>query len=503
LIEQTLSPSAIEASFRRTIAEAAALALVSLPIWMIHWQAAQRFAQRDAWERGSTLRRLYVYGVSAVLLLMSSIFVGQVLDNLLLFMLRDPTAEGVRTVRAGWQMGLAVAFWAYHFRTAALDRQAVGETGGSATLRRWYIYLAIVVSTIVLLFATRELLSLVAFRMIDGQPSTARHVASTIAAAVIGLIVLLFHARWIALAQIIAEDRRSTLRAVAGFGIVALCVVAVLSEASRALYYGLARLMGVERPGGQGGDLAGLLVMPVATVLVFGAAWVLTRRALIRDAAESEAPRQAGVRRLYSHLVAFAALVAFTAGVGGILWTLVDVTTSQPAPIDPKAYRDMASLSLTLILVGLPMWLLHWTAAPASAERMALSRRLYLFAAILVGVLTVLGSGAYMVQRLLALVLGVGSAAPWSEIGRAASASIVAAAVVAYHWRIMRLDNQERAELRAASVPAAPAEGATAIVVRIVGATEADVRGALAALPAAASYSFEPPLGSVSTSSPD
>src|SRR5581483_9970896 len=151
------------------------------------------------------------------------------------------------------------------------------------------------------------------------------------------------------------------------------------------------------------------------------------------------------------------------------------------------------SLFLTLVVVGLPTWLAHWRPAPPDAERRALSRRLYLFAALLGSVLTLLGSGAYAIQRLLALLLGASTIPPWTDVEHAASLSVVALAVALYHWRVLRADGEQRAT-EIVETPTALPPGR--LVVEIVGATEADVTAALTALPPSARYAFldAPPL---------
>src|SRR6202011_6364803 len=143
-------------------------------------------------------------------------------------------------------------------------------------------------------------------------------------------------------------------------------------------------------------------------------------------------------------------------------------------------WRDMTSLFVTLAVVGAPMWLTHWRPSPDAAERYTLSRRLYLYAALLVSVLAVLISGAIFVYRLLALVLGTTDAsggAPVIDMGRAASVILVAAAIGLYHWRALRSDSAARPV-----VILQPLAGAE-IEVAITGATEQQIRRALADLP--------------------
>src|SRR5437764_14414705 len=68
-------------------------------------------------------------------------------------------------------------------------------------------------------------------------------------------------------------------------------------------------------------------------------------------------------------------------------------------------WRDKTSLFVTLIIVGVPMWLSHWRQSTGPTERYTLSRRLYLYATLLASVLAVLIRGAIFIYRLLALLL--------------------------------------------------------------------------------------------------
>src|SRR5207302_2204835 len=122
------------------------------------------------------------------------------------------------------------------------------------------------------------------------------------------------HFRWSAEPDIAAADRASTLRAVHGFAIVAWCTVLVLTETARTLYYCLARVLGVAAPGGITQLDVATLAQPISAVLVYGLGWAFARQMLISDAAEGEAPRQTGVRHLYTHLVALLGLAAFAIG---------------------------------------------------------------------------------------------------------------------------------------------------------------------------------------------
>src|SRR5581483_2865877 len=343
LIEWALSPGSITATFRQTIAGSTAAALVALPIWALHWALAQRAAARSPAEREAALRRLYLYVVCGALMAAIGFIGARALHLGLLLLIRDSGGDAVGLVRALWQLALVGAFWGYHLDRAAKDRSLVGETGASATLRRWYAYGAVLVSVVVVLFGARELLTVTMLAVTQSQPAESRHVVRVVARTLVALGIGLYHAHLTARLDEGEEERRSTLRAVAGFGILALGIAMALTQTSRALYYLLARALGVEAPGGARGEIGGLLASPLSTIAVFGLAWALVRRRLIADARQTEAPRQAGVRRLYTHLVTLIALAAFTAGVAGVLWTIIEAVDPTSALVGPTSTRDRLS----------------------------------------------------------------------------------------------------------------------------------------------------------------
>jgi hypothetical protein len=58
------------------------------------------------------------------------------------------------TSQGAWIALVFIVIWAFHFRIAARDRAAVGESGASATLRRWYMYVVLLAGLLVMLTGT-------------------------------------------------------------------------------------------------------------------------------------------------------------------------------------------------------------------------------------------------------------------------------------------------------------------------------------------------------------
>jgi len=496
-INQILNATPPYTSVRDAYAGFGAVTVVGLPVWGIHWWIAQRFAKRHADERASAIRRLYLYVVLAATGVALAIFLRRLIEDAVGVVLGSST-DGAPITRSLWAVIILSGFWVYHFRTAAVDRSSAGESGVSATLRRWYAYALLFLGLAFLLFGARNLLQQIWVLLVDhGQVITAGGLVPTALATMLtGLLVWGFHSQWTARPPIVEDDQGSTLRPVQAFLALAGGVALALFGASQLLYYILARLLGIENPGGVSTGILVALASPVATVIVFGLAWQWIRRQLAVDAGQTEATRQAGVRHLYTHLVALFALATLAIGAAGLLWTLSDQLVNHLLGHAAGEWRDRTSLFVTLVIVGVPMWLTHWRPSPVLTERYTLSRRLYLYATLLGSVLAVLISGAIFVYRLLALVLGTSDAsggAPVIDMGRATSVIVVAAAIGLYHWRILRLDSASRPAVPL--VPAIPSplagEGqGGGFVLTISGATEQEIRQALAELPDGASFTI-------------
>jgi hypothetical protein len=152
------------------------------------------------------------------------------------------------------------------------------------------------------------------------------------------------------------------------------------------------------------------------------------------------------VRRLYVYLVSLVALAVLAAGAGGLLWTIADLVTNAPHASDPTTWwRDRISLFVALAAVGLPVWFLHWRPVAVTVgrpeEARSLARRLYVYLALLAGVLALLGAGVVAVKQVLDLALGEATtAAAVTNLARALSVAAVAGLVMAYHQRVLGVD---------------------------------------------------------------
>ena len=441
-----------------------AATIVALPVWGIHQWFARRFARRDPAERASAIRHLYGYGASLV----SSVAFIVNLDNTVSAATRPWLGnwQSDQSMQVQWalpsEQGLWTSFvllviWTIHYRMGVRDRVAVGEKGASATLRRWYMYSALLIGLLVMLAGTSTTLQLAWVKALNSNLYSYMYLSDAIALVMSGGVLWAFHARVLAKRHI-EDDRRSTLRAVEGFIAVFVTIVLALYGGSQILYYSLARILGVDNPGGIGSDLLASLAAPGSMLIVYSLAWFMVRRRLSRDAAAGELARQAAIRRLYTNLASLVSLAATAIGAGGVLWTLAAQVEAPLIGVTAASWRDPLSLYVTLLVVGGAVWLAHWRHAPAAPDRQSLSRRLYLWGALLASVLGVLGYSAALVYSVLQQLLqehprldDVNNL----DFGRYLAALVVAVLVGVYHWRVLRSDSRARPpKMLPAAVPA-------------------------------------------------
>ncbi len=448
---------------RDTLALNAAAALVGLPVWLLHWRWTERWARDDPRERASTLRRLYLYAVVAGAMWALAYAAHDAIASLASAAALSTPPDG--RLRGSAQQALdnvpaivvAALVWGMHWRITARDRRLVGEAGGSATLRRWYLYATAFVGFVLLLTGASGLLEAV-WRGLTAATTESFGIGDALASTLVGAGLWLVH--WGVLPRRLGaaaerDDGTSVLRSVYLFLALSVAVVGTLVGLSQLLYYAVARLLGVTEPGGVGGNLLQAAAGPASTAIVYGLAWTYQRLALRRQAAVfDEAPRQADVRRLYTSVVALISLAALAIGAAGLLWTAGDVllnagtAASSGAASSGEGWRGQVALFATLVAVGLPVWLLHWQPAPPSeADVRSLARRLYVYLALIGAMLSLVGSAAAVLYRLISLLLGASSSTSvLTDLTRALAVAIVAGGVAAYHWRILRADARDSAE---------------------------------------------------------
>ena len=429
-----------------------AIIVIGLPIFLVHWLWAQRLARRDTDERESALRRVYLYGTLAAFL---APFASNAFDlivtllNLAFVRYRSaeylPTETILRHLVAMIVLGL---LWFYHRRIVAEDARVMPETGNTATVRRWYILGFCAAGVTMTTWGVISVLHWIMFQFGGSRVTSIVAGAGvlTVEAArlCVGVPLWLLFWRWAQrlFAGPSEEERGSELRKLYLYLTVFIAALSAVTSASIVLSYFFRRLLGLSPTD----DLRWPFSIVIGTALL----WAYHAYVLRGDEAlAGEAPRQAGIRRLYLYLVAAVGLAAFLVGVSGDVSVFIRSLTGRSFG---ESLREQLAWFTAALIAGLPVWLLPWRRAQSEAvapgpggadERRSVVRKIYLYFYLFVATMTVLSSMVYIVYRILSQALGQKSTGDlMADLAQAIAFTLIAVGVWLYHGASVRGDGR-------------------------------------------------------------
>lgn len=439
--------SAGEEEFVRTLlARNGGLLVVTVPLYLLHWWYAQHRLDSTE-ERRAGMRKFYLYAAltTALIVALSNL---HILIRTLIETLVDPAR--VSTAPIAWlqQIGMlaaGVALLAYHDHVLRTDGDYGHEQDGASVVRRLFLALAglagVVMMTLGAAGMTRVVLEFGLERLLPGVGAAwslplAANGATLLAGS---LLTHLIGRQWREVMAVNAAEATSAWRRLYLFGAVIIGAVATLTPAALILREGLLLLFGEDR--GSNAMLLDNLIDPLSFVPVGLAVWFYYRRTLHREQVSfGESPESVVIRRIYNYVVAATALVLLWIGSIEILQAFVDAGFSAGAVVGRRpVWVQPLATGLSLLVVGAPVWLLHWRAVQAVArrddaagadERTALTRRIFLFGMALVSAVLVLVFLAQVIYRVFLMLLGAPDAGLWSaeaanELARAAVSAVV------------------------------------------------------------------------------
>ena len=495
---------------REALSLAAALIVVGLLVWGVHWLLVERSLRpenprRDE-ERGAAERALYLTVVLAALLVVGVLAGIELLERATtkLFGFRAQNEFGFGS-DSGASLATVIvtgSAWLYHVAIRQRDLRAGPLTGAGAWMPRVYLYGATLAGLIFTSYNTGTLLGagVVATtgRVVDDGfgLSPERQAAIAIAGIVGWGIVWLGH--WGYATAITRgtgwradSERAARLRVaffVAAIGSMALATTIL---GFMALNGALTLVLGADGLEGTP-DVVDAIARPLVSLIPWAAAWLLHRTWLFAEARAAEDPgRMATTDRLDASVVALIGLAALAAGLTGLLHLLINAVFGID-PVGENANGELA-FSVAAAGIGAVLWLWNWSRLQARHANAPLDeasspvRRAYLLIVVGVSVIIGLGSLAFVLYRLFAAILDVGFGDdPISEFAGALALLLVAVVAAAYHALVLRDDQNLRAETPGDAAEAAGAAAAPARrVLVLTGPTNADLDATVAAMRAA------------------
>jgi len=448
------------AGFGRSVASSAGLLLVAAPIFLVHWGLAQGH-HTEIEERASLLRKLFLYAASALSLASFLVYAYLLIEGIAQLAFGFPPARSalLPSQWLAWSLlalanGALVAYW-YHVLQAEGDYAAEATPG--RIIRQLFMLVAGLVGLVLLLWGVASALQILLRLLVDRTTATAgldwwpNALGSAMAQMLVGAwLAFANRAQWHAVVTLRPAEGQAALRRLYLYAAVVIGAVATLTPAALVLRELLLMVFGAA--GGALPALLNKLIQPLSFVPVGLVIWLWHWNVLRHEAkAFGESHQGATVRRIYYYLMAGIGLALTWVGSVELLHAVIDALLTTSNGFGDVWHEPLAN-GLSLLVVGTPIWALHWRAVQhrasldneaGDAERSALPRKIYLYAVALVGALILLFQLAQVVYRLLLMVMGDPTAAVFSaETANQLADCAVAALFWAVHVLAIRRDTQ-------------------------------------------------------------
>lgn len=417
-------------------------------LWGLFWRAIQKQVSGSPSEVGSAIRKLFLNIILAVTALTGLNMAAELLNWLMAGVVREQfSARGLATLI------VTGSIWCYYWRIGEKEGQ---PSAAAKTLRRWYVYLLSVwglvsLSIWLVLLMRQAILGLPIWgETIAASGLWSGGISRSLSWILVGGATWVFH--WFYMAR---ADYESTLRQVY------LYLLAIPGGAIAGLVALTTSLFGVIRfllgnldttPGAH----FQFLGWTVPTILVAAAIWGYHQQAAKEEASQSS-EQQLSARRIHFYLMSFIGLGTLISGLiilfGVLLELLANAVSRGPVTVSPGWWRQQLSLCLAMLLVALPIWLYYWNGAlrivaeSGVTERVARSRRIFLYVFVGAAIITL---AADLVNIVYQLLNGLLQDKPGDEVFHGAKWSlqtlIVAIPVLWYHWQVLRQDQRLGAE---------------------------------------------------------
>jgi hypothetical protein len=466
-----------DTALRERLTLATALTVVALPVWLIHWLAAERSVRPGRPnaddERSSGVRGLYFAVAMAALLVAAASAAITLVETVVLVISgtsiasRNPAGELALFLAAG-------IAWGYHLTVRARDWGRGPISGAGAWLPRTYLYGAALVGLLVVLFGVVDLLGMAidlglrsGEATFGGESWWAMPLAGIVARIAVGWAIWLGH--WWYAGRLLADaghrgsaERSARLRLVFYVALLVVATAATIGYAGQAMRVLLEIALGVS-------DLATSSAMAevgsaAAAAVIFAAAWWVHARWLHHESGSLGDPaRRETAWRLAAYPLALVGLAYGAVGVAWLISLVIEVAIGGGRPfIGTDLLRVQLASALPYALLGMALWLWQWgrigrrRAAHPAAEGASTVRRAALLVVLAATVVAGIVTLGVILYRLFGTLFGLQAPGDVvSELRLPVGGLLVAVGLAAYHGMVLRRDQALRIEARATE-PAVP-----------------------------------------------
>jgi len=435
-----------------TLAQALALVLVGVPIFLLHWTWIQRTSQRDEEEHTATLRAVFLYGALLALLAPAAQNTLAMINRLLLEGSGMSAYYAIFGGTQSWKDNLiAIAFnlvaAAYFYNVLQKDWKSIPEKENFADVRRLYRYIWLIYSLAMVVFGAQQILRYDFYIPSGTLGELGRETfVNGLALLVVGTPLWVYTWKLCQDALADAGEQGSLIRLGVLYLLALAGVITVTASAGVVLNNILLWILGKHLTGVEfirqvGGPIS--ILIPLAVVWAYYGHWLNMDIQAVPDS-----QRRAGLRRFYYYILSLIGLAAAFTGLALLVSVLVDQISGSVLWGETLISRTSAAIAT--LAVGLPLWLMTWRPVQAEAlasgpegdhARRSLIRRTYLYLVIFAAVIGLMVSAITLVYQLLTIVLGRTNTYYLSTMLNAGQLLVLFTGLLLYHMSALRGDN--------------------------------------------------------------
>lgn len=442
------------------LAQALALILVGVPIFLVHWLWAQRAAARDDEEKTATLRSVFLYAILLAALI-------PVVQNLLSFI--------DRALVQGAGLGVGRAFSLFREQTLADNLIAILMNGLVAAyfwnvlrgewatlsdqenfieVRRLYRYIWMLYGLLMTVFGTQQILRFLFYIPGDVLGELGREVVvNGVALLVVGTPVWVYSWGVIQDSLSAPAEMGSNLRLAILYLLALGGVITVITTAAMVVNSMITWLLGADWTFR---DFIQQIGGPISIGVPLGLVWAYYGYWLYRHIeAVGDRVRQSALRRLYNYILSLIGLVVAFVGVATLFSFIIDMITGSGVLMGDSTRSTLAT-SISSLMVGIPLWLIMWRPMQAEAlaqgemgdhARRSLIRKTYLYLVLFGAVIGGMATAVGLVYQLLRAVLTGDPGTNFvNDILNFIQLLFLFAVVLMYHLNVLRQDGAATAD---------------------------------------------------------
>jgi len=400
------------------LAQALALVLVGVPIFLVHWLWAQRSSSQDEEEKTASLRAIFLYAVlfgtlipvvQNLLALIDRTFIETVhlaTEHAILGSSQTVPDNSIAILLNG---SVAVYFW----NILRGEWKTLPSKENFADVRRLYRYLWTLYSLLMVIFGAQQILRFMFYVPSNVLGDIGREIlVNGVALLVVGTPIWFYSWRIIQGSLADAAEKESNLRLGILYILALGGVITVLTTSSMLVNIVINKLLGADISTPDfiqqiGGVIS--IGMPLGAVWAYYGHWLTRHIESVGDVV-----RQAGMKRVYFYILSAMGLGGTLIGVFTLIKYMIDFLTGGQDLFSNDVLRNDLATAIAMLVVWLPLWLLTWR--PMQAESFAkdetgdharrfIIRRVYLYLALFAGVIGGMASAVALAFQLIRVLL--------------------------------------------------------------------------------------------------